>query len=299
MVITIFFITSGDSGSLVVDVLAYGGRTDTPKLSRMFWTVLIAITAIVLLAAAQDPAASLRVLQVASISAAAPLSIVYALAMLARSGSSCTRVARQPATYAYAATRPRPPWSMWHVRKQAPKRARPWNAACSLCWAGRPTPCGAYSAALRNTGRAAAGAGARKLAEGKANDDLVLAIEDVPAHATTVDTDSGVLGWNREDGYRDPLSDASFETPEYAESYEGWEHRAEEYFDETVATGTIPVIDLRAPTVCGRTPRSSLPRCAERKFPSAERRPRHLVASRCRGLLRIRDAPRPSAQLTG
>ncbi len=84
MVITIFFITSGDSGSLVVDVLAYGGRTDTPKLSRMFWTVLIAITAIVLLAAAQDPAASLRVLQVASISAAAPLSIVYALAMLAQ-----------------------------------------------------------------------------------------------------------------------------------------------------------------------------------------------------------------------
>ncbi len=244
MVITIFFITSGDSGSLVTDVLSYGGRTETPKLSRVFWTVLIAVTAIVLLAAAQDPAASLRVLQVASISAAAPLSIVYALAMLAqirlyvyegRTAARYVRVRRHATKAALVNV----------AREEAGAEDGQAVERNLLTLLGRQTSSlrGMFGGASATLAGLPAGTGVRKLAEGKANDDLVIAVEDVPAHATTVDTESGVLGWNREDGYRDPLSDTGFETPEYAESYEGWEHQAEEYFDETVATGTIPVVD--------------------------------------------------------
>lgn len=206
--------------------------------------MLIAVTAIVLLAAAQDPAASLRVLQVASISAAAPLSVVYALAMIAqirlyiyegRTAARYVRVRRHATKAALVDV----------AREEAGTEQGREVERNLLTLLGRQTRSlrGMFGGTSTTLAGLPSGAGVRKLAEGKANDDLVIAVEDVPAYATTVDTESGVLNWNREDGYRDPLSDVGFETPEYAESYEGWAHEAEEYFDETVATGTIPVLE--------------------------------------------------------
>jgi choline/glycine/proline betaine transport protein len=71
LVIAIFFVTSSDSGSLVVDMLASGGDPDPPTWSRVFWAVLEGVVAIVLLLAG-----GLVALQAASIAAAVPVSIV-------------------------------------------------------------------------------------------------------------------------------------------------------------------------------------------------------------------------------
>ena len=49
LLIVMFFVTSSDSGSLVVDMLASGGDPDPPTWSRVFWAVLERATAAVLL----------------------------------------------------------------------------------------------------------------------------------------------------------------------------------------------------------------------------------------------------------
>lgn len=40
LVIVFFFVTSSDSGSLVIDILSAGGELDPPKLTRVYWAVL-------------------------------------------------------------------------------------------------------------------------------------------------------------------------------------------------------------------------------------------------------------------
>ncbi|MGY8796750.1 MAG: BCCT family transporter, partial [Woeseiales bacterium] len=49
VLIAIFFITSADSGSLVVDTITAGGKMDAPVRQRVFWCVLVGLVAIVLL----------------------------------------------------------------------------------------------------------------------------------------------------------------------------------------------------------------------------------------------------------
>jgi BCCT family betaine/carnitine transporter len=49
VLIAIFFITSADSGSLVVDIITAGGKMDAPVRQRVFWCVLVGLIAIVLL----------------------------------------------------------------------------------------------------------------------------------------------------------------------------------------------------------------------------------------------------------
>lgn len=71
LLVTIFFVTSSDSGSLVIDMLASGGDTDPPKWSRVLWASLEGLVAIVLLVAG-----GLEALQTASILTALPVSIV-------------------------------------------------------------------------------------------------------------------------------------------------------------------------------------------------------------------------------
>ncbi|TLP95215.1 BCCT family transporter [Nesterenkonia salmonea] len=246
LVITIFFITSGDSGSLVTDVLAYGGRTDTPKMTRVFWTALIALAAIVLLAAGDDPDSSLRVLQVAAISSAAPFSIVMVLAVIAqirlylyegRTAPRYVRIRRHAtkAAVVEAARResgseegPAVHRTVLQILNEQTKTLRSMFGGTSGTLSGLP----------RTTG-----AGAPETA-GKASDDLVLAVQDLPSEATYVNAKTGVLGWDEKRAFRDPLrADESFATPEFYESYEGWEQEAEEYFDEAVATGTIPAVE--------------------------------------------------------
>jgi len=51
IVITLFFITSSDSGSFVIDMIASGGDLDPPKVMRVFWATSEGVVAAVLLAA--------------------------------------------------------------------------------------------------------------------------------------------------------------------------------------------------------------------------------------------------------
>jgi BCCT family betaine/carnitine transporter len=47
--IAIFFVTSADSGSLVMDIITAGGKMNTPVAQRVFWCVLAGLVAIALM----------------------------------------------------------------------------------------------------------------------------------------------------------------------------------------------------------------------------------------------------------
>ncbi len=82
MVVALFFATSSDSGSLVVDILTNGGDPNPDWKQRLFWAVTEGVVGAVLLvagAALGDPAAALTPLQTASVAAGLPFSIVLAL----------------------------------------------------------------------------------------------------------------------------------------------------------------------------------------------------------------------------
>jgi choline/glycine/proline betaine transport protein len=70
-----FFVTSSDSGALVVDSLASGGATYTPIWQRVFWVVIQGVIASVLLLAG-----GLIPLQTASITSALPFAIIMLIA---------------------------------------------------------------------------------------------------------------------------------------------------------------------------------------------------------------------------
>ena len=71
MLVTIFFVTSSDSGSLVVDHLTSGGKLDSPTTQRVFWAVMEGAIAAVLLIGG-----GLATLQTASVSTGLPFAIV-------------------------------------------------------------------------------------------------------------------------------------------------------------------------------------------------------------------------------
>jgi BCCT family betaine/carnitine transporter len=47
--IAIFFITSADSGALVMDIITAGGKLDAPVQQRVFWCVLAGLVAVALM----------------------------------------------------------------------------------------------------------------------------------------------------------------------------------------------------------------------------------------------------------
>ena len=49
ILVLVFFITSSDSGSLVIDTITAGGKTEAPTAQRVFWATTEGIVAIVLL----------------------------------------------------------------------------------------------------------------------------------------------------------------------------------------------------------------------------------------------------------
>ena len=66
-----FFVTSSDSGSLVVDHLTSGGKLDSPKPQRVFWAVMEGLVAIALLIGG-----GLSALQTAAVSIGLPFSVI-------------------------------------------------------------------------------------------------------------------------------------------------------------------------------------------------------------------------------
>ena len=72
VLVIVFFVTSSDSGSLVIDTIAAGGKVDAPVPQRVFWCVFEGIVAIVLLLSA----GGLQSLQSMVISTGLPFTIV-------------------------------------------------------------------------------------------------------------------------------------------------------------------------------------------------------------------------------
>lgn len=72
--ILIFFITGWDSGTLVIDTMTSGGRTDTPLRQKIFWLFAVGGTAVVLLISG-----GLTSLQAAAIASGLPLALVLLL----------------------------------------------------------------------------------------------------------------------------------------------------------------------------------------------------------------------------
>ena len=77
--IVVFFVTSSDSGSYVVDMLASGGDPNPPVWSRVMWAILEGLVAAALLLA--SGATGLGALQTMAILLVAPFSVVMILMM--------------------------------------------------------------------------------------------------------------------------------------------------------------------------------------------------------------------------
>lgn len=83
--ITLYFVTSSDSGSLVVDILSANGHPEPPVFQRIFWAFTEGFTAIALLLAgsnAKDANASLKALQSASLICGLPYTFILFFATL-------------------------------------------------------------------------------------------------------------------------------------------------------------------------------------------------------------------------
>ena len=78
--IIIFFITSSDSGSLVVSSLTSGGRATPPKAQRIFWAVMEGAIAIAVLLVGGE--AALMTIQSAVVILGFPFAIIFIIMML-------------------------------------------------------------------------------------------------------------------------------------------------------------------------------------------------------------------------
>ena len=81
VLVIVFFITSSDSGSLVIDTITAGGKIDAPKPQRVFWGVIEGAIAIALLLGG-----GLAALQAVAVSAGLPFTLLllagcYAIVM--------------------------------------------------------------------------------------------------------------------------------------------------------------------------------------------------------------------------
>ncbi|UOV03031.1 BCCT family transporter [Pseudoxanthomonas mexicana] len=74
LLVIIFFVTSADSGALVIDMLSSKGEEESPVWQRIFWALLVGVIAIALLAAG-----GLTSLQAGTIAAALPFTVVMIL----------------------------------------------------------------------------------------------------------------------------------------------------------------------------------------------------------------------------
>lgn len=80
VLIMIFFITSADSGALVIDGITAGGKTDSPSVQRLFWTVMGGGLAAALLYGGGSEA--LAGLQAGTVASGIPFTFVLLLLMV-------------------------------------------------------------------------------------------------------------------------------------------------------------------------------------------------------------------------
>ncbi|MBT00382.1 MAG: BCCT family transporter [Oceanospirillaceae bacterium] len=75
ILVVVFFVTSSDSGSLVIDVISAGGKVDAPTPQRVFWCVFEGLVAIALIVGG-----GLVALQAMAVSTGFPFTIVLLIA---------------------------------------------------------------------------------------------------------------------------------------------------------------------------------------------------------------------------
>lgn len=78
VLVTVFFVTSSDSGSLVVDHLTSGGKLDSPIPQRVFWAIMEGLVAAVLLIGG-----GLTTLQTAAVTTGLPFAVILLLIIYA------------------------------------------------------------------------------------------------------------------------------------------------------------------------------------------------------------------------
>ena len=93
VLVVVFFVTSSDYGSLVIDTLTAGGKVDAPVPQRVFWAIFEGLVAIVLLLAG-----GLAALQAAAITTGIPFALVLlGMCVAIWKGLSSERAALQSA----------------------------------------------------------------------------------------------------------------------------------------------------------------------------------------------------------
>ncbi|WP_373942979.1 BCCT family transporter [Vibrio chagasii] len=88
VLVLVFFITSSDSGSLVIDSITAGGKVDTPVPQRVFWAFLEGAIAVALLWVGGTEA--VQALQAGAISTALPFTIILLLMCVSLLMGMCT-----------------------------------------------------------------------------------------------------------------------------------------------------------------------------------------------------------------
>lgn len=114
LLIITFFVTSSDSGSLVIDSLASGGVLQTPAWQRIFWASLEGVIASVLLLAG-----GLSALQTMTIVSALPFAVVILLAAVGMWRALVIESHRDASLQAHVATRRQMTGSQWRHRLKA------------------------------------------------------------------------------------------------------------------------------------------------------------------------------------
>ncbi len=205
LVIVFFFVTSSDSGSLVIDILSTGGDLDTPKITRMYWSVLEGVVAAILLLI--GGAGSLTALQTMSIATAVPFSIILVLACVSMLKAFRYDVATTPRYVRVTQT------STTTESEEPVETASPTSGA-----------------AVRNTKRFR-GAGISSTFAGLSpsragvptprEGDVVLAVHEVHSESLEVHPETGEVEYSANSGPVDPLGGEVFDTQEFADSHEG------------------------------------------------------------------------------
>ncbi|MEU2084278.1 BCCT family transporter [Streptomyces albus] len=76
LVVAVYFVTSSDSAAYVINLLTSGGKSDAPKIQRVYWSFVEGAVAAVLLLAGSG---GLLALQTAAVTTALPSSLVMLL----------------------------------------------------------------------------------------------------------------------------------------------------------------------------------------------------------------------------
>ena len=74
VLVLVFFVTSSDSGSLVIDSITAGGKTDAPTAQRVFWVIMEGAIAAALIFGGGDDA--LGAIQATAIAAGLPFTAI-------------------------------------------------------------------------------------------------------------------------------------------------------------------------------------------------------------------------------